>query len=51
MDCPQAGRLVFCVQANYQQFIPNSQFNYCIIHKLLEWKKSALAKFMAGFVH
>jgi len=23
-----------CVQANYQQLIPNSQFMYCILHKL-----------------
>ena len=28
-----------CVQANYQQLIPNLQFMHCIMHKLFEFKK------------
>jgi hypothetical protein len=42
MDCPQAGRLVFCVQANYQQLIPNLLFTHCIMHKLHDRSKKVL---------
>jgi hypothetical protein len=31
-----------CVQANYQQMIPNLQFTHCITHKLLERSKIVL---------
>jgi len=33
-----------CVQANYQQFIPNLQFTHCIMHKLHDWSKKCFGK-------
>ena len=33
-----------CVQADYQQVIPNLQFTYCIMHKLHEWSKKCFGK-------
>ena len=31
-----------CVQANYQQLIPNLQFTHCIMHKLHDLSKKML---------
>ena len=31
-----------CVQANYQQLIPNLQFTHCSMHKLHEWSEYVL---------
>ena len=31
-----------CVQANYQQLIPNLQFTHCIMHKSHDWCKKVL---------
>ena len=41
-NVPTKSRPQGCVQAIYQQLIPNLQFTHCIMHKLHGWSKKVL---------